>query len=511
MSFFILTPDKQRRAGVLLSYANIFLGTFLAFVYTPFMLRMLGQSEFGIYSLAASVIGYLAILDLGFGNAIIVFTSKYITQNRKDDEKKLHGTIFSIYLVMSIVVLIAGALFVVFADAIFSSSMSTEEIAKMRIMFALLTLNLAISFPFSIYSSILSAYENFIFIKLISIFRTALMPILMVPMLLLGHKAITMVVVVTLINLACLLADFIYCKRVINPQVSPKNFDKSVLKEVFSYSFFIFLGMIVDQVNWNVDNFILGVVASSVAVSMYSVALIINNMFITLSVTISGVMLPKMAKMVSSNSTNTELTNELIKVGRLQYYIIFLIGSLIVLFGREFIVLWAGAEYEISYYITLILVVPVCIPLIQNLGISILQAKNMFKFRAIAAFFMTLVNIAISIPLAKLYGGVGSAIGTAFALVVLNIFIMNFYYHFKVGLDMIRFWKSIAKMSFVFVLYVGLILIFMHYIRFSGIWFLIVNGGIYILIYIFIAVKFVMNEYEKAILNSLLTKFRIKI
>ncbi|MDA3042874.1 MULTISPECIES: oligosaccharide flippase family protein [unclassified Campylobacter] len=510
VNFFNAPPATQRKVAVGLSYIDIFISTILMFVYTPFFLRALGQGEYGLFSLASSVIGYLAILDLGFGNAIVVYTAKYIASGETEKEKKLHGTIFSIYLAMSAISLIVGLVLIFFASQIFGEKLNLEEIKKLKIMFALLTFNLVLSFPFSIYSSILTAYENFIFLKILRILKTLLLPILAIPILLLGYKSISIVVILSLINLFAILSIYIFCKKKINPEISVANFDKITLKEIFAYSFFIFLGMIVDQVNWHVDNFILGVVAGTTAVSLYAVANSVNTMFLTLSGTISGVMLPKISKMVSANSSNDELTNEFIKVGRLQFYIIFFICSLTILFGREFIMLWAGREYEISYYIAIILVIPVSVPLVQNLGLAILQAKNKFKFRAVVAFLMTFVNIAISIPLAKMYGGIGSAIGTAFSLIVLNIIIMNFYYHFKIGLNMVKFWKNILKMFVIFLIPVIIILPLIWKLNLNGVAYLLVCGGIYTAIYAIVAFKLNMNDYEKAIFSNAFAKIRSK-
>lgn len=500
--------SNQRKSGVLLSYANIFISTILTIIYTPYAIRALGQSEFGLMSMASAVIGYLAILDLGFGNAIVVFTSRYITKNELDNEKKLHSSIFAIYILMAFLTLIIGGFFTYKAEYFFNSSMSESEIYRVKIMFLILTLNLAISFPFSIYSSILSAYEKFNFLKIVGIFRTIMAPVLIVPFLIFGFKAIAVVCIHCAVNLVCVIATYLYCKKEIKVKIDLFKFDKKLLKEVFAYSFFIFLGMVVDQVNWNVDKFILGSINGTTEVSIYSTATIINNMFITLSVTISGVMLPKMSKMVNASATNVELTDELIKVGRLQYYIIFFICSSFILFGREFIHIWAGKNYDKSYFITLILVLPVTIPLIQNLGISILQAKNMHKFRSIMAFFITILNVIISIPLAKLYGGIGTAIGTAIAIIILNIFIMNVYYHKKVGLDIIKFWKVIFLMSLKFLFVFFVMIMILHFCKFENEALkVLIGGGIYSILFI-ITSLFIMNDYEKSILNSLVLKFK---
>ena len=511
MKFLTQSATNQRKFGVVLSYANIFLSTISALIYTPFFLRMMGQAEYGLYSLASSVIGYLAILDFGFGNAVIVYTSKYIANGDKKAEKTLHGTIFSVYLIISIFAIISGFIITYFAGDIFGAKLSDYEISKLQIMFLLLTLNLALTFIFSIYSTILNAYENFIFMKLMNIFRTIMLPALAIPALFLGYRAVCIIVILTVINIVCILADFFYCRKMVRPEISVLNFDFSVLKSIFGYSFFIFLGIVVDQVNWSVANFILGIFCGAKEVAIYAVAIVINGTFITLSVTISSVMLPKVAKMVSLGSKDSEMTDEFIKIARLQFYIIFLITSLFVIFGREFIILWAGKNYEQSYFVALILVLPITIPLIQNLGISILQAKNRVKFRSIGAFLMTFANIAISIPLAEKYGAIGAAIGTGVTIFAFNAVIMNFYYHLRIKLDILKFWRNIFKMMFFMLFGVAFILIFDYFTNYGGLKFLLVLGTLYIIIYTLICVKFIMNDYEISILRPVFAKIRIKI
>ena len=91
--------------------------------------------------------------------------------------------------------------------------------------------------------------------------------------------------------------------------------------------------------------------------------------------------------------------------------------------------------------------IPVTVPLIQNVGLNIIQAKNKYKFRTIVFFFIAILNIMLSIPLAKKYGGIGTSTGTAIALIVGQIIIMNIYYYKKINIDIIAFWKNIFRMT----------------------------------------------------------------
>ena len=505
-----MSNSNERKRGAILSYLSIILSTVVQLVYTPLLIRMLGQSEYGLYSLVSSVIGYLTVLDLGFGNAIVVFTAKYRANKEYAKEKKLHGMFLVIFCIIGLIAGLLGLLLYFNVPLLFGKTMTDIELHKAKIMMLILSFNLAVTFPFSIYSSIITAYEKFTFQKVMSILNTLLKPVLMIPLLFLGYKSITMTVVITVVNIIVLLSNYFYCKKKLGVNIKFMGFDKKIFKTIFNYSFFIFLGVIVDKVNCSVDQFVLGAVSGTIAVSLYSVASQINTLFVNLSSAMSGVLLPKMSKMIAKKASDKEMTNEFIKVGRIQYLIIFLMASGFILFGKEFIMAWAGKDFVISYYIAVILILPLCVPLIQNLGISIMQAKNMHKFRSILLALIAVANIFISIPLAKAYGGIGSAIGTSLSLIIGNIIILNIYYHKKVGINVIEFWKSIIKMTIPMIIPIVAIVILMHFVTLHGYVNLIVFGGIYTILYCLTCYFLVMDDYEKNIVNKVLIKLHLR-
>lgn len=501
---------NQRKLGAILSYVSIFVSTLVQLLYTPFLMDKLGQSEYGLYSLIASVIGYLTVLDLGFGNAIVVYTAKYRAQGKYDEEKKLHGMFRLIFRIIGVIAGLIGVVLFLNVNNLFGSTMTASELSSAKIMMLILAFNLVITFNFTIYSSIISAYEQFIFQRIMSIVNTLLKPLIMIPLLIMGYKAIVMTIVITVVNIIVLLSNYFFCKKKLDINIKFRGFDKKLFKTIFGYSFFIFLGVIVDKINWSVDQFVLGAVSGTVAVSVYAAASNINHLFVNLSTAINSVMLPKMSKLVAKNASKEELTNEFIKVGRIQYLIVFLMASGLTLFGKEFFIAWAGKGYEDAYYIALILTIPLCVPLIQNLGISIMQAKNMHKFRSILYAVIAIGNIFLSIPLAKQYNGIGSAIGTAISLIIGNIIIINIYYHKKVGLNVFKFWKEIIKMTIPFIIPIILILVIMNFIKLHGYTQLIIFGGIYSVMYFITAYLLSMNKYEKDIVNKVLRKLKLK-
>lgn len=142
---------NQLKAGAFLSYISIVLHNIIGLLYTPFMLRMLGQSEYGLYSLVESVVAYLTILDLGFGNAIIRYTAKFRAEGKVQEQWEMFGMFFMLYVVIGIVAFAAGLILYFNTDSMFSNTMDEEEMYKINVMMLLMVFNIAFTFPMSIW------------------------------------------------------------------------------------------------------------------------------------------------------------------------------------------------------------------------------------------------------------------------------------------------------------------------------------------------------------------------
>lgn len=502
-----MQASKEIKIGAILSYIIIIVNMLIGVLYTPILTAKLGQTEYGLYSLVTSVISYLTILDFGFGNAIIIYTTRYRNKNEKDKEQKLHGMFFIIYSIIGIIAGIIGAMLWLNVDRLFGRTMSAEELSKAKVLMGILTFNLVATFPLSIFSSIITSYEKFVFSKVLNLLRIILNPIIMLILLNFGIKSIGLVILVTVLNITTLILNYIYCKSKLKIKLKFGKIDIKLLKEIMAYSVWIFLNSIMDKINWSLDQFVLGVYAGSVAVAIYAVAGQLNQMFMNFSTAISGVLLPKITKMESDNASDEEFTDMFIKTGRIQFIVMALIITGFVLFGKEFIeIMWVGPEYSESYIIACILMIPTTIPLIQNVGLNILQAKNLYKFRVIVLFIFAIINVAISIVLSKLYGGIGAAIGTAISIILGQVLFMNVFYHKKVGINIIKFWKSIFKMFIPMIICIIFAIIIKYFIPINTVLVLLVQIFIYTLLYCILVWHFSMNSYEKDLIKIPMNK-----
>lgn len=492
---------NQLKSGILISYASLLVSNIIPFIYTPMMLRILGQEEYGIYGIANSIMGYLHLLNLGLGSTIIRYLSKYRAQKDKYQEEKVVGVFIEIYAVLGAVILVAGMI-VAANIQYYGRSLTASQLEILRWLVVLMTVNTAFSLPFSVLSSVIVAHERYIFNKTVGLLTNIATPFLNLLFLYSGMGSIGLAVSSIVVNIVGYGLYSVYAvKRLdIHPRFGKP--EEGFLKSVFQFSFFVFLASIVDVLYWSTDRLIIGWALGAASTAVYTIGSSFNGYVTSLSTAISGVLIPRLTQMTVNNAPKSEFTSMFIKVGRLQFIIISFILSAFIAFGRQFIAIWAGPGYEEAYIIALLTMVPVTVPLIQNTGLNILYAMNKHQFRSIVYFFIAVLNVVLTFLWVEKYGIIGAAAATAIAYVLGNILIMNWYYHKMIGIDIPLFWKNILKMSPTAVVMCVIWWVFLDHIT-VGTWSVFFLWAVvYSVMFVGLAYPFMMNDYEKDLLRK---------
>lgn len=441
-----LIETKSKKFGVILAYIGQAIHMLSGLIYTPIMLRLLGQSEYGLFQLVNSIVSYLGLLSFGFSGAYMRFYSIYKKDNDKKNIEKLNGMFFIIFSIISVVSLICGTIMTLNINIFFETGLSSQEYIIAKKLMIMMVIGLTTTLFSTVFTCYATAHEQFIFQRLLEIFQGIFNPFLALPLLLMGKGSVAMVAVSTSLVILKFIANLIFCKKKLKIKFRFKNLNAHLLKEMSIFTIFIFLNQIIDTFSWSLDKLLLGKFSGTVSVAVYGVAANINLMYNSMLVSISNVFVPKINMIVAKTNDSNLLSALFAKVGRIQFMVSYLIISGYIVFGKNFIKLWAGEGYEQSYYVGLLLLIPATVELIQYLGIEIQKAKNMHKTRSVVYTLISTANIIISIPLIKHYGAIGAALGTAVSLFFGTFLFMNYYYHARIKLDMIYFWKNILKL-----------------------------------------------------------------
>lgn len=503
---------NQKKSGIILSWTTQGILVLSGLIYTPISLRILGQSEYGLYQLTGSVVSYLGLLGFGFSSSYIRFYSRYKTVNYDDDREKLarlNGMFFTIFLCIAAICLLFGMILVANLSTFFGSEFTISEYARMRALLIMMVIGMALTFIDSTFSCQIAAHEKFFYLKLLDLIQVILNPFISAILLFLGFQSIGLAVVTAAITAVKLSADIWYSFKHLKIKFIFRGFDFKLLKEMFRFTFFIFLDIVVEQINWNTDKYLLGLFSGTKTVAVYGVSLQVITLFRQINGAIRGVFIPQINEMViGMDSEGNGLTKFFTRIGRINYLIVFLMFSGFVFFGKNFIALWAGTAYEESYIIILILMVALIIPSLQGVGIDIQRAMNKHKARSLGYLLMAILNIIISIPLIQWRGGAGAAMGTALCMFLGNGLFMNWYYHHHIGLNIIYFGKEICRLipASIICLLTGWFLT--TYILNSTIGNLILCIIIYILTYAIVMWFAGLQKNEKELAKTLTENFR---
>ena len=144
---------NQLKSGILLSYLSRIIQIVVGILYTPIMIRLLGQSEYGLYNIAASVISYLGVLNLGFGSAYMRFYTRYRETEGQEKVANLNGMFLEIFILLGILAVLSGVVIAFNVELIFGNGLSISEIEIARVLVLILVVNLAVSFPTVVFTT----------------------------------------------------------------------------------------------------------------------------------------------------------------------------------------------------------------------------------------------------------------------------------------------------------------------------------------------------------------------
>ena len=502
---------NQRKIGALLSYLQTALSVIIGLSYTPVMIRILGQSEYGLYSTVSSTISLLSIVNLGFNNSYIRYYAKYKQEGKEEEIYKLNGLFVIIFSVISLIALLAGLFLTFNLKLVFDKGLTDSEYALARILMAILTVNLALSFPMSIFSNIISANERFILLKSLGILKTVVGPLVTLPLLLIGYRSVAMVTVSLSVSVFTDVLYFIVVKCKLKQKFIFHSFEKGLFSKLFTYTGFIAINMVVEHVNWNVDKFLLGRFCGTTEVAIYNVGYLLFQYYMVFSLSIAGVFTPKIHAIVNQTADDLvlqkqRLTDLFVRVGRIQFMVLSLVATGVVFFGQGFIYFWVGTGYEKSYYVALLLMIPATIDLIQNCAMEIQRALDRHRFKSYASLVMAGVNLILSIFLCQRFGSIGAVIGTSVSFLMVNGIVMNIYYHKRCNIDVGVFWKQIARMTLGLLIPVAVgTLIFVFAPLYNvGYWILFV--AVYCIVYMLSVWCLSLNQGEKELVLTPIRK-----
>lgn len=499
----------SRKAGVIMSYILMIFEVLSTLLITPYLIRDLGQAEYGVYKLVAAITAYLLLLDLGIGNATTRYIAKYRVDKDIENERKFFGVSIIYYSLIAIITVVIGIILIMIFPKAFGKGLSISEIALGQKLLIITIINAAVTLGTSQFNNIIIAYEKYTVSKGASIIQIIIRMLLTVIVLKLGMKSVGVVTINLIMTILCRTFFVLYVLFGFKLFPKFKEIKLDFIKGIVAYSSLILLQMVATQINSSVDQILIGslVKSSAVILAVYGVGTQIVQYYQSIGSSFTGILMPGIVKMIETNASIKEITNEMIKIGRIILLVLGLIWGCFLVNGRHFIILWAGEANEQAYLVTIILMTAYLFVLTESIGTQILWAKNEHKEQAILKITIVLLNIVLTILLIKWNPLIGATLGTFMSLMLGDVVVMNVIFYKKLKLNLLYYYKGLFK-GIVPAMIISIFIGFISLNIFSNIGWIsfLINIIIMYSIYMICLLVFGMNDYEKLLIKSVIRK-----
>ena len=502
MNILKTTSKKQ---SIVVSYLTIALNTVTSLVLTPFLLNKLGAEQYGLYQMIYSVAAYILILDLGISSTMVRYITEFRERNEREREANFNAMMLTFILAIMILVFIIGGIVNFNIEKIYTK-LSQNEYEISHKVFCIMIAQIILTICTHYVEGLILSRERFLFVKIVQLVKIILAFIFTILMVSVRSNIIGIVIANTAALFLTMLMELLYVIRYLDIKIKYRYFDWVIFKPALGLMVAMLIQSVIGHVNTTVDKTILGIMCTKHDVTVYSIAASIITMFNAIPSVIASVFLPQATRLIINNANDEELTEFVIRPGRWQLAIIFPVLLVFILYGEEFISLWAGNDMTGAWLVCIIIMIPNMIPLVQNVCLSILDAKNKRLVRSLTLFGIAFINVILSIILVRHIGFLGAPIGTAISYIVGHIILMNIYYKKVVGLDVIRMFKEIGSRTWICALVSFLLSIPLTMININGLIPFIIKCGVFCIVYCILMILWGFSEEEKRILFNFIKR-----
>lgn len=437
---------SQRRTGILLSYFNFAVSIAGNLFFTPALILLLGDEQYGLYQVMRSFGGTLLLFNLGVSSIVARSIARCHALGDAGEREKQNTLAIGLLLSVGLSLIVGAAALIVHAyiPIFYHSRYDAAQLVLAQRVFGLFAAASICHILTDAFSGCLLGHEHFAANALVVSFKYALRFGLMFLYIKTSADAAAIARVDLIVGAAALVCLAGYSFFVLHERPRLTSVEKPEIKRLFAFSAAVLMQEAVNQLNTHMDPILLGRFAEATSVvTMYSSALMIYNLYHQFVSMIGGYYLARASALVARHAGGAALTDMVIRPGRFQAAIAVGVITGFALFGQSFISLWIGDRYMDAYGVVLMLMVPALIPLVQSAALSILDARMQRMYRSAVLLFSTLVNALLSIVLIRRIGHIGAALATAFSMLLGHGVLMNRFYARSVGLEISRMLREI--------------------------------------------------------------------
>lgn len=414
-----MDKSKELKIGALIAYCTIAMNIVSGLLVTPWIIRQIGDADYGLYTLANSLIS-LFLFDFGLSAATSRFVAKYLAQGRQDKVDSILGAIYKLYFLIDALIAVVLVVISFFLEDIYTN-LTPLEIQRFRVVFIISALFALINFPCVTFTGILNAYEKFIKLKLADALYRVLTVVITVIALVFHGGLYALVLVQVAVGLLVLAYKLFVIKTKTPVKVNFAYKEKGIYHELFGFSVWVTVSTLAQRLVLSITPSILGIVSSTVAIAVFGIVVVMENYIHVITTALNGMFMSQISRIFHQEQYTDELNKLIVKVGRFQFGLNGLIVVGFFLLGKDFIVLWLDETYSAVYYGLLLVTVPNLFYYSLQIANTALVIKNRVKIQAITNVAVGIISVVLSLFLSKDYGVIGACFAIFVAYSIRNI------------------------------------------------------------------------------------------
>ena len=419
-------PQRRYLLSAVTNWLAFAAALLVAFFLSPYLIRTLGDSRYGVWIFVESILAYFTLFDLGIAACVVRFVAKHRASDDQLQLNRLVSSCLALFLGLGTFAFLIGfALTPFVAPTLAKSGIEQNEI----IAFTLLMLgNLALTLPLSVFPSILDGLERFAAKSAVRILFLALRTTVTIVLMERQPSLLGLGIIFTIGNLAEHLVMALLCRAYLpRLRFAISHVDRATLKLVRGYSIDAFLAMIAGRVSVQSGVIVIGIFLSAPEITWFAIALRLVEFAKALSRSATATLTPAISSLETTGDI-AAIRRVLFNATRWVLYLILPVHLGLIVFGQPFLRIWMGSsEYaERCYPVLVILSATLSLVVAQSVAARILYGMGRLRIFARAALLESLVNLALSMVLVRYLGIVGVAWASALPNLIFGLFAIGY-------------------------------------------------------------------------------------
>jgi O-antigen/teichoic acid export membrane protein len=419
----VLAPRLVR--NILANWLALGVATIVGFFLTPFMLRHLGDTGFGLWVLVTTLTGYYGLLDFGLRNSTSRFVAHYAANDDATDLGRVVSTALFTNGAFGILVLAIAGVVAWNLDLLLTVPGDWTHTARGLVL--VFGVGSALGFPLNLFGHVLEGFQRFTWIGGVQATLTVVRAGLTVWVLSHGYGVLAVGVVTLATTVA---GSLIYAGVVhrIYPQLRVRwaSVDRAMFRQLAGFGLVACAIGVAAMLRFQADALVIGAFLSVQAVAHYSIASKLIFYVTDVVQAMAWVFTPVFSHLDAKRDLR-RLGQALVKANRYSSFVAFPLTAFVAVAGQSLISVWVGSRYVSSYPVLLVLLLPTSLYLAQAGSPKLLYGMARHSVLAVVFLLEGVANLVLSIALVRRYGLLGVALGTAIPMAITSLFVLPLY------------------------------------------------------------------------------------